>query len=78
MAYIMRTFWFRPAHVKTDVCYRMRLLLTQRRDFKRRVPDIENTIRRSLKSLAAASRAPVAAALQKAVRAAVVDDALTR
>lgn len=34
LAYIVRTGWFRAAHVKTDPCYRLRLL-SQRRNLKR-------------------------------------------
>jgi transposase len=37
LAHIVRTGWFRHAHIKTESCYRLRLLLTQRRNLKRRV-----------------------------------------
>ena len=35
IAHIMRTGWFRQAHVKTQSCHRIRLLLSQRRNLKR-------------------------------------------
>ena len=41
IAHIMRTGWFRQAHIKTDGCYRIRLLLVQRRNLKRKFLDIE-------------------------------------
>ena len=37
LAHIVRTGWFRQAHIKTESCYRLRLLLTQRRNLKRKV-----------------------------------------
>ena len=36
LAHIVRTGWFRQAHIKTESCYRLRLLLTQRRNLKRK------------------------------------------
>src|SRR3546814_151860 len=36
LAHIMRTGWFRAAHIKTEACYRVRLLLVQRRNLKRK------------------------------------------
>src|SRR3546814_8949054 len=50
LAHIMRTGWFRAAHIKTEACYRVRLLLVQRRNLKRKFLDLENTIRHSLKA----------------------------
>jgi transposase len=46
----MRTGWFREVHVKSDASYRLRLLLTQRRNLKRKFLDIENAIRHSIKT----------------------------
>jgi len=46
----MRTGWFREVHVKSDESYRLRLLLTQRRNLKRKFLDIENAIRHSIKT----------------------------
>lgn len=42
IAHIMRTGWFRQAHIKTQDCYRMRLLLTHRRNLKRKFVNFEN------------------------------------
>jgi len=46
----MRTGWFRQAHIKSEACYRLRLLLTHRRNLKRKLLDLENAIRHSLKA----------------------------
>ena len=32
LAHLMRTGWFRKAHIKSERCYRLRLLLTHRRN----------------------------------------------
>lgn len=50
LAHIVRTGWFRQVHIKSDSSYRLRLLLTQRRNLKRKFLDIENSIRHSLKA----------------------------
>src|SRR5271165_3015940 len=50
IAHIMRTGWFRQAHIKSGNAYRIRLLLVQRRNLKRKFLDLENTIRHSLKA----------------------------
>jgi len=50
IAHIMRTGWFREVHVKSEESYRLRLLLTQRRNLKRKFLDIENAIRHSIKT----------------------------
>jgi len=50
IAHIVRTGWFKAAFIKSEPCYRMRLLLTQRRNLKRKFLDIEITIRHSLKA----------------------------
>ena len=42
--------WFREVHVKSEESYRPRLVLTQRRDLKRKFLDIENTTRHSIKT----------------------------
>lgn len=77
IAHIMRTGWFRQAHIKTEACYRIRLLLVQRRNLKRKFLDLENAIRHSLKvfgiKLGKVSRGNI----EKAVRASVADDAMT-
>lgn len=50
LAHILRTGWYRSVHIKSDESYRLRLLLTARRNIKRKFLDIENTIRHSLKA----------------------------
>jgi transposase len=50
IAHIVRTGWFREVHVKSKDSYRLRLLLTQRRNLKRKFLDIENAIRHSIKA----------------------------
>jgi len=32
LALLMRTGWFHQAHIKSEACYRLRLLLTHRRN----------------------------------------------
>ena len=49
LAHIIRTGWYRIVHVKSEDCYRLRLLLTQRRNLKRKYLDLENSIRHALK-----------------------------
>ncbi len=48
LAHIMRTGWFKRAYMKAEGTYRLRLLLTHRRNLKRKFLDIENAIRHSL------------------------------
>jgi transposase len=55
IAHLMRTGWFRQVYIKTEASYRIRLLLTQRHNLKRKVLDVENTIRHSLKAFGARS-----------------------
>jgi transposase len=50
IAHIVRTGWFREVHIKSEESYRLRLLLTQRRNLKRKFLDIENAIRHSIKT----------------------------
>ncbi|MCS3761318.1 transposase [Bradyrhizobium centrosematis] len=50
IAHLMRTGWFRKAHIKSEPCYRLRLLLTHRRNLKRKFLDLENAVRYSLKA----------------------------
>ena len=50
IAHIVRTGWFRQVHVKSEDSYRLRLLLTHRRNLKRKFLDIENAIRHSIKT----------------------------
>lgn len=77
LAHIVRTGWFRQAHIKTESCYRLRLLLIQRRNLKRKVLDLENTIRHSLKAFGIRIKGTGRTGFDAAVREAVAGDALT-
>lgn len=50
LAQILRTGWYRSDHIKSDASYRLGLLLTARRNIKRKFLDVENTVRHSLKA----------------------------
>ena len=69
IAHLMRAGWFRQAHIKSEGCYRLRLLLTHRRNLKRKFLDLENAIRHSLKAFGIASRDVGAVALRRRSRA---------
>jgi transposase len=77
LAHLTRTGWFRQEHVKTDGSFRLRLLLIQRRNIKRKFLDLENTIRHSLKSFGVRLHKVGRGGFDKAVRDACADDALT-
>ena len=62
---------------KTESCYRLRLVLTQRRNLKRKVLDLENTMRHSLKAFGIRIKGTGRTGLDKAVCEAVAGDALT-
>ena len=49
LAQLVRTGWFRPVHVKSEESHKLRLLLGHRRTLKRKLLDIENEVRQSLK-----------------------------
>jgi transposase len=74
LAHIVRTGWFRRTHIKTETCYRLRLLLTQRRSLKRKVLDLENTIRHSLKAFGVRIKGTGCTGFDAAVREAVAGD----
>lgn len=77
IAHIMRTGWFRQAHIKTENCYRIRLLLVHRRNLKRKFLDLENAIRHSLKVFGIKLGKVSRGAMENTVREAVADDAMT-
>ncbi|CCD90978.1 transposase [Bradyrhizobium sp. ORS 375] len=78
IAHIIRTGWFRRAHIKTEPCYRLRLLLTHRRNLKRKFLDLENAIRHSLKAFGIRLNRIGRGAFAQTVRDALAgDDALT-
>ena len=49
LAQLVRSGWFKPVHAKSDEANRMKLLLAHRRTLKRKLLDIENEVRQSLK-----------------------------
>ena len=77
LAHLMRTGWFRQAYVKTDGAYRLKLLLTHRRNLKRKFLDLENAIRHSLKSFGVKLNKVSRGGFEQAVREACAGDAIT-
>lgn len=77
IAHLMRTGWYKSAHIKSEACYRLRLLLTHRRNLKRKFLDLENAIRHSLKAFGIRLHKVGRAGFEAAVRAAVAGDAFT-
>jgi transposase len=51
LAYLVHSGWYRPGHVKSVQNHKLRLLLSHRRTLKRKLRDIENETRHSLKVL---------------------------
>jgi transposase len=49
LAHLVRSGWYRPVHVKSVESHKLRLLLGHRRTLKRKLRDLENEIRHSLK-----------------------------
>lgn len=49
LAQLVRSGWFKPVHVKSHEANRIKLLLAHRRTLKRKLLDIENEVRQSLK-----------------------------
>jgi transposase len=49
LAHLVRSGWYRPVHIKSEESHKLRLLLGHRRTLKRKLLDIENEVRRSLK-----------------------------
>jgi transposase len=76
IAHIMRTGWFREVHVKSDASYRRRLLLTQRRNLKRKFLDVENAIRHSIKTFGLRLGKVSRGEFEMRVREPVADDQL--
>lgn len=76
LAQMMRTGWFREVHVKSEESYRLRLLLTHRRDLKRKFLDLENAIRHSLKAFGIKLHLTGRAHFEEAVREQVAGDPL--
>ena len=76
LAHLMRTGWFRQAHIKSEACYRLRLLLTHRRNLKRKFMDLENAIRHSLKAFGMRFKGCGRGGFAQAVREAAAGDPL--
>jgi transposase len=76
LAHLMRTGWFRRAHIKSEACYRLRLLLTHRRNLKRKFVDLENAIRHSLTAFGMRFKGCGRGGFAQAVREAVAGDPL--
>ena len=77
LAHVVRTGWFKQAHVKSEGAYRLRLLLIQRRNLKRKFLDLENTVRHSLKSFGVKLARVSRGRFDQAVRDACAGDPLT-
>jgi transposase len=77
LAHIMRTGWFKTAHMKNEVHYRLRLLLTHRRNMKRKFLDLENAVRHSLKVFGVKLGKVGRGGFEAAARRAVAADPLT-
>ena len=76
IAHIMRTGWFRQVHVKSRDSYRLRLLLNQRSNLKRKFLDIENAIRHSIKAFGIKVGRVSSGQFEARVRELVADDPL--
>ena len=76
LAQLIRTGWFKPVHIKSEESLRLRLLLTHRRTLKRKMLDIENEVRQSVKVFGIRLGSGFGhAAFAKRVRAALDGDA---
>ena len=50
LAQVVRSCWFKTVHVKSEGSHRLKLLLAHRRTLKRKLLDIENEVRHSMKA----------------------------
>jgi transposase len=77
LAQLVRSGWFKPVHAKSREANRMKLLLAHRRTLKRKLLDIENEVRQSLKMFGYMVGPRVQrATFQSRIRALVCDDPL--
>lgn len=76
LAHLMRTGWFRQAHIKSEACYRLRPLLIHRRNLKCKFLDLENAIQHSLKVFGMRFKGCGRGGFAQAVREAVAGDPL--
>lgn len=51
LAQLVRSGWYKTVHVKSEDSHRLKLLLAHRRTLKRKLLDIENEVRHSIKAL---------------------------
>lgn len=51
LAQLVRSGWFKTVHAKSEESHRLKLLLAHRRTLKRKLLDIENEVRHSIKAL---------------------------
>jgi len=51
LAQLVRSGWFKTVHAKSEASHRLKLLLAHRRTLKRKLLDIENEVRHSIKAL---------------------------
>ena len=77
LAQLVRSGWFKPVHAKSDASNRIKLLLAHRRTLKRKLMDIENEVRQSLKMFGLmVGRRVQRASFEARVSALVADDPL--
>jgi len=77
LAQLVRSGWFKPVHAKSDASNRLKLLLAHRRTLKRKLMDIENEVRQSLKMFGLmVGRRVQRASFEARVSALVADDPL--
>lgn len=76
IAHIVRTGWFKQDHLKSEESYRLRLLLTHRRNLKRKFLDFENAIRHSIKTFGLKLGAVNRGAIEARVRELTAQDPL--
>jgi transposase len=77
IAHLVRTCWYKSAYVNIEACYRLRLLLTHRRNLKRKFLDLEYAIRDSLKAFGILLNKVERAGIERSVREAVAHEAFT-
>jgi transposase len=76
LAQLVCTGWFKPAHIKSEESLWLRLLLTHRRTLKRKMLDVENEVRHSVKVFGIRLGSGFGyAAFARRVRATLADDA---
>lgn len=77
IAHIMRTGWYRQAHIKSESCYRTKLLQTQRRNLKAKFPRPGGRHPPFAEGFGIRLSKVGRGALEQAARAAMADDPLS-